>query len=149
MPLRWRLRDGLATGVLWVAYLGLVRAAIEGVIDLLHGRITSLEGARVLAVAPTLIDYATFIAMNGTILIGWALYNWVRFHGPDRRRSITPVTPEAVALHFGADIDLPRTMAATRVGILRHDADGRILGFEPVSLEPEARGSPLEAVPAK
>ncbi len=125
-----RARDGVVTLVLWIAYLVLVQVAIDGVLDLLRGRITSLEGKRVLAVLPTLLEYGVFIGINATILIGWALYNYFRFHGPDRRRSLKPVTAEEVAGHFGVDIALARMMAATRIGILHHDAEGRILRFE-------------------
>ncbi len=128
-----RARDGVITAVLWIAYLALARVAIEGVLDLLRGRITSLEGKRVLAVLPTLLEYGTFVGINGAILIGWALYNYFRFHGPDRRRSIKPVTPEEVAGHFGVDVALARTMAATRIGVLHHDADGRILRYDPAT----------------
>lgn len=104
--------------------------AIEGVLDLLRGRITSLEGKRVLAVLPTLLEYGVFVGINATILIGWALYNYFRFHGPDRRRSLSPVTSAEVATHFGVDIALAQSMAATRVGVLHHDADGEVLRFE-------------------
>lgn len=117
--------------MLWIVYLGLARVAIEGVFDLLRGRITSLEGKRVLAVLPTLLGYGIFVGINATILIGWALYNYFRFHGPDRRRSLSPVTPAEVATHFGVDIALAQTMATTRIGVLHHDAEGNVLRFEP------------------
>lgn len=128
------MRDGLATAILWAAYLGLARAAIDGVFDLLRGRITSLEGKRVLAVMPTLAEYGIFIAINAAILIGWALYNYVRFHGPDRRRTINPVTRDEVARFFAADAATAAAMASARIGVLHHDSEGRILRFEPVAV---------------
>ena len=111
--------------MLWIAYLALVRVAIEGVLDLLRGRITSLEGTRVLAVLPTLLEYAAFIGINATILIGWALYNYFRFHGPDRRRSLKPVTPEEVATAAVALVGtrrVVRTLPGWRGGLMRFGA---------------------------
>lgn len=142
MPLWWHVRDSVATAILWLVYLALVRVAILGVLELLHGRLTTLQGARVVAVLPTLAEYALFIAMNGAVLIGWALYNWARFHGPDRRRTLRPVTGEEVAGHFGVGPDLARTMATARNGVLHHREDGRVAGFDPVVVRPRVPGTP-------
>lgn len=137
------MRDAVATAILWIVYLALVRAAILGVLELLHGRITTIQGARVVAVLPTLAEYGVFIAINAALLIGWALYNWLRFRGPDRRRAIQPVTPDEVARHFGVDPDVARTMATARIGVLHHLADGRVAGFDPVAVRTRAPGAPV------
>ena len=50
MPLWWRVRDGIATVLMWLLYAALINGAILGFWDLVNGRVTSLEGARVIAV---------------------------------------------------------------------------------------------------
>lgn len=142
MPLWWHVRDTIGTTILWLLYLALVRVAILGVLDLLHGQITSLQGARVLAVLPTLAGYAMFIGINAAVLIGWAVYNWVRFHGPDRRRAIRPVTSDDVARHFGVEPEVARSMATARIGILHHREDGGVAGFDPVAVHTRAPSPP-------
>lgn len=130
MPLWRRVRDAIATALMWLLYAALINAAIIGVWDLVNGRVTTLEGARVVAVVPTLREYGIVIAVNGVLLVGWAVYNWLRFRGADRRRGRNPVPPEVVARHFGADEALMARLAATRIGVLHHDEAGRIVAFE-------------------
>jgi poly-beta-1,6-N-acetyl-D-glucosamine biosynthesis protein PgaD len=60
----------------------------------------------------------------------WALYNWFRFHGPDRRRAPRPVNDRIVAEHYG----LPayrvwRWQYAKRI-IAHHDDRGIVRGAE-------------------
>ena len=130
MPLWWRVRDGIATAVMWLLYLALINAAIIGVYDLARGEVSTLEGMRVLAVMPTLQDYGIVIGLNGGLLIGWAVYNYLRFRGADRRRGRRPVAPEVVARHFGADDETATRMTQARIGVLHLDPQGRILRFE-------------------
>ena len=136
VPLWWRVRDGIATVVMWLLYVALINAAIIGLLDLARGEVATLEGMRVLAVMPTLQDYGIVIGLNGGLLIGWALYNWIRFRGADRRRGARPVAPEVVARHFGADDATAARMAQARIGVLHLDPDGRILRFESDAPEP-------------
>jgi biofilm PGA synthesis protein PgaD len=61
-------------------------------------------------------------------LFSWAFYNWVRFHGPDRRREPRAVTDEKVADHYG----LPRhhvwKWQFERRLIAHHDERGVVTG---------------------
>lgn len=146
MPLWWRVRDGIATVVMWLLYIALINAAIVGVMDLARGQLTTLEGMRVLAVMPTLREYGIVIGLNAALLIGWALYNYFRFRGADRRRGLRPVAPEVVARHFGADDALAQRMAQARIGVLHLDPDGRILRFDSdVPETPRAEHPPVAA----
>ena len=130
MP-RWRrVRDACLTACMWALYLLLVRAVLEGAWDLARGRMTSVEGARVFAFLPTLAEYAATIAVNAVILVGWALYNYLRFRGPDRRQTGNPVVPPEIAQHFNVEPDLVAQLVATRIGVLHHHPDGRISHFE-------------------
>jgi biofilm PGA synthesis protein PgaD len=145
VPPWWRVRDGIATALMWLLYALMINAAIVGVMDLLRGEVTSLEGLRVIAVMPTLQDYGIVIAFNASLLIGWAIYNYIRFRGSDRRRGTRAVAPEVVARHFGADDALAARMSRARIGVLHLDPEGRILRFESDAPDPARVEAPVAA----
>jgi poly-beta-1,6-N-acetyl-D-glucosamine biosynthesis protein PgaD len=60
----------------------------------------------------------------------WAMYNWIRVHGPDRRRAPRPVSDRIVADHYG--LPPPRVWRwqyAKRI-IAHHDDRGVVRGAE-------------------
>jgi biofilm PGA synthesis protein PgaD len=76
-------------------------------------------------------------------LILWALYNWMRFRGTDRRRHRVPVNPEGLARYFDSTaIDVFLMHGSQRI-VLHLDEEGRIAQYDisvpgdaPVTIRP-------------
>ena len=76
-------------------------------------------------------DYLTVVAWLGGALLVWAYYNFLRFHGSQRRRARPPVTRAEQASHYGiASAELARWVDARRL-VVHHDEAGRLTGADP------------------
>jgi biofilm PGA synthesis protein PgaD len=78
----------------------------------------------------TLADYGIVIVANGTILILWAVYNWLRFRGPDRRGGGKPVTAADLAALYGRPAGDIEGWQQARILVMFHDPDGTLVGVD-------------------
>ncbi|MES2205745.1 MAG: poly-beta-1,6-N-acetyl-D-glucosamine biosynthesis protein PgaD [Pseudomonadota bacterium] len=93
---------------------------------------------------------AIMMLILGGGLIVWAVYNWIRFRGEDRRRHRVPVNPEGLAQYFDSTaIDLFLMHGSQRI-VLHLDDEGRITqydislpGDEPVIIRAEHGKGPV------
>nr|WP_019571460.1 MULTISPECIES: poly-beta-1,6-N-acetyl-D-glucosamine biosynthesis protein PgaD [Thioalkalivibrio] len=74
--------------------------------------------------------YAIAIVSAGAIFIGWAGYNWFRFHNKERRRAPEPVGTEELARHFGIDRDEAEIIATARIVTVHFDETARIVDVQ-------------------
>jgi biofilm PGA synthesis protein PgaD len=128
---RWmRLRDVALTAAMWAVYAALLRelfVLLAGWVGLAPDADVERYLAKALALLPTLAEYAGAIAVNAALLLGWALYNQLRFRGRDTRRVAPPVETAELAASFGLDLpDLERLRHARRM-LMLHAPDGRLL----------------------
>lgn len=72
--------------------------------------------------------YALTVLLIGISLVGWALYNQVRFRGKERRLPHSPLKNGDIAPYFGVGApDLSAWQHASRL-VIQYDEDGRIKG---------------------
>ncbi len=70
--------------------------------------------------------YGLVIAMLGISLLGWALYNQLRFRGREKRRYQEMIKPHELAAFYRIDPKLiPRLQHAKRI-LISHDESGHI-----------------------
>jgi biofilm PGA synthesis protein PgaD len=103
-----RLGLGLVTAGFWTAWLFFWRP-----VALVFSKMTGIPNPADLLVfgdglrsfLQVLPWYLLVVLLMGTVLIGWANLNWVRFSNKERRSARPPVTPEAMAGHFGVTVE--------------------------------------------
>src|SRR5690242_19269483 len=71
-------------------------------------------------VAQNLGAYAAIGAMNGAMLIGWALYNQIRFRGKERRKFVAPLALKELQAMYGFSIAEIATWQAARIVVIEH-----------------------------
>ncbi|RME32881.1 MAG: poly-beta-1,6-N-acetyl-D-glucosamine biosynthesis protein PgaD [Gammaproteobacteria bacterium] len=135
----WRSRYGygLLTLLAWLAYvylwLPLISLAAWSLgIQLFYRHMIVLEGYK--GLLELLGIYAAVIALLSGIYLGWAIYNWLRFRGVDRRQGMPPVTTEELATRFGIDPAQLEACQQTRRLRVHHDKEARITAID--RLEP-------------
>ncbi|QGM21907.1 poly-beta-1,6-N-acetyl-D-glucosamine biosynthesis protein PgaD [Spiribacter sp. 2438] len=74
--------------------------------------------------------YGIAIGSAGVIFIGWAGYNWFRFHNNERRHAPEPVGTENLARHFGIDRDEAEIIATARIVTVHFDEITGIVDIE-------------------
>jgi len=119
---------------MWIVYLYLIQDAFIDLYMLVDkaARWIFLHAPRpdlpsMFGLMETLGDYAAVIVVNGAILIGWALYNQLRFRGRDSRKAIAAVSPAELGdFHGFSDADVAQWQQA-RILMITHDADGKVL----------------------
>jgi len=94
--------------------------------------------------------YAIGIALLAGSLVCWALYNYLRFRGKERRKALPRVGVAQVAAQAALEPGALKGWQAARVLYVRHDAAGRIEAVEvaPSSSARIAVEEDAEAVPA-
>jgi biofilm PGA synthesis protein PgaD len=107
----------IATLVLW--YMGLRS------IELHFISLGGVEGA-LLALSGFIKGVAT---LSGALIL-WAFYNWIRFAGPDRRKTPPPITDEFLAEHYQLPFEALQHWQMQRRLIAHHDDRGVISGAE-------------------
>ena len=75
--------------------------------------------------------YAGVIAIAGVVFIGWAGYNWFRFHDLERRRAPPPVDTRQLAKHFGITAEEAETIEHDRVVTVHFNQDAGIIEIAP------------------
>ncbi len=135
----WRSRYGygLLTLLAWAAYaylwLPLLSLAAWSLgLKLFYHHMVVLEGYQ--GLLQLLGLYATIIALLSGIYLGWALYNWFRFRGMERRRGMPPVTVDELARHFGLEPHQLQACQHSKRLQVHHDAQARITAID--RLEP-------------
>jgi biofilm PGA synthesis protein PgaD len=76
-------------------------------------------------------DYAIVVGYLGGSLLVWAYYNYMRFHGSQRRQPRLPVSRAEQARYYGVEPARLAQWADAKRLVVRHDADGRITGADP------------------
>jgi biofilm PGA synthesis protein PgaD len=71
--------------------------------------------------------YAIIIVSAAVIFIGWAGYNWLRYHGKQRRHAPAAVGTEELASHFGIASEDARKIAGEPVVTVHFDENARII----------------------
>lgn len=117
---------------LWTPLITLLSWLAGG--DLFYLQMVELEGYKGL-----IADFQSFllvISILGGGLAIWALYNWVRFRGVDRRTAPNAVTTQQLAEFFAVDPQaLDRKQQAKYLSI-RFDADGNIIDSKELAFRP-------------
>ncbi len=75
-------------------------------------------------------SFVTGVAILCGGLFAWAFYNWVRFHGPDRRREPKSITDRAVAERYGLPPPLVWRWQYAKWLRAHHDDRGVVVGAE-------------------
>jgi biofilm PGA synthesis protein PgaD len=128
--LRQRYGYGMATLVLWFAYIYLwIPLATLGAwgleLGFIHRQLTTLQNVeglyRLLAV------YAVVVLAIGMALIAWARLNLTRFRGMDRRKAPLPVTTREVASAFHISPSVLSFWYLSKSITMHHSANGQVL----------------------
>lgn len=154
-PRSQRLVSMLLTVFFWVlwAYLWMPLLALLGWalgVTLYYEEMIMRDGHRILF--EVLPWYAAAVALLGGSLVAWAMYNYYRFRGRERRSAGAPVSVAEVAAYAGVHpVDLARWRHA-RLLHVTHDPDGRIQTVRTVtadSLAPGPSGPATSGPPAR
>jgi len=76
------------------------------------------------------VTYGLIIAASGIVLVSWALYNYWRFRGMDRRRPLPSLGDDHLAQTFALQTDQVRRLHKVQVVRVRHDENGNIADFQ-------------------
>jgi biofilm PGA synthesis protein PgaD len=105
------------------------------------------EGYR--SLAEILLWYALGISAFSGALVAWAIYNWLRFRGKERRKATRPIGLVEQARYFGV---IPYELGAWRrasVVSVTHDPHGRIVAVTAFArTQVSDRGKPEDDTPA-
>lgn len=74
--------------------------------------------------------YTLVIAVLGGSLVLWALYNYLRFRGADRRRPRPAVNAADQGLHYTLDPDELRGWQQERRLVIHHDEHSNVIGVD-------------------
>lgn len=77
-----------------------------------------------------LVDYGLTILAIAALLIGWALYNLIRFRNHERRRAAAPVTKAQLAQDFNVDVNSLNNWQSARRLRVHHDPHGQIVQID-------------------
>lgn len=86
--------------------------------------------------------YGLFVAALAGSLVCWALYNYLRFHGRERRAAAPVVRVAQVAEYAGVDPETLLRWQRARVLHVRHDDAGGIASVEAFPALPEPAPGP-------
>jgi biofilm PGA synthesis protein PgaD len=118
---------------MWSAFLYLLRELflfLHGVGAWLALGAEAPDFLRHLWVAQNLGAYAAVAAVNGAALIGWALYNQIRFRGKERRKFVAPLMLKDLQAMYGFSIAEIATWQSARIVVIEHEPDGSIRSVE-------------------
>lgn len=142
-----RLVSTTLTAVFWAVwlYLWLPAVALLGWwlgISRFYEEMVRLQGYQ--AVVELLGWYAICVAVLAGSLIAWAVYNLLRFRGPDRRKAGPALRVGQVAEALGVEPDSLLAWQRARILHVTHDEAGRIDTVRTLAVpgaEPGDRGS--------
>lgn len=78
----------------------------------------------------TLHLYALIILAGGVLFIFWASYNWLRFHGVDRRAAPKPVDAERIGETFQISTAAVQQAQGAHRLVFHYDDHGNIIDIE-------------------
>jgi len=124
-----RYSQRFLTGAFWVALGLLLRPLLTLGAWLAGGHFFSLAMFQKHGLASLLkvpFVYPMVVVAIGMILIGWAMYNQLRFQNNERRtRQPDSITPAELAAFFGVDKEVVVRWQKTRRIVMNHDETGR------------------------
>ncbi len=80
--------------------------------------------------------YALVILIAGLIFIGWASYNWLRFHGHERRHAPPPIGPRELAHRFCISTEKAEEIEHRRIVTVQFNEDAEIIEISPETAVP-------------
>lgn len=75
--------------------------------------------------------YVLVILLAGLVFIGWASYNWLRFHTHERRRAPPPISARELAHRFCISLDEEKEMSQRRIVTVHFNEDAEIIEITP------------------
>jgi poly-beta-1,6-N-acetyl-D-glucosamine biosynthesis protein PgaD len=129
-----RYSQRILTGAFWVGFAMLLRPLLTLFAWYTGGHLANLalferDGLVNLLRVPFI--YPVMVIAIGSLLIGWAIYNQMRFqHNERRTRHPDPLTPEQLAGFFSVDEQLVRRWQNQRRIVMCHDERGTPLEDE-------------------
>jgi biofilm PGA synthesis protein PgaD len=137
-PAWLRARDRVLSAAMWAIYLYLIREVFidlyllaEDAFDWTLLSVRPHAQPTAFRFAYTLGLYAIVVVLNGTILIGWAVYNQLRFGGVDSRKATGAVGPAELGRFYGVAADQVAEWQKARSLVMIHDADGKLVAGVP------------------
>lgn len=132
-PGRLKLLYGLLTVVFWGLWLYLWMPLITFIawllgLDAFITHMVNLEGYR--GLKQLLAVYSMVIVILGGSLVIWALYNWMRFHGKERRTERAPVSIAEMSDYACMDPAKLKAAQSSQRLVLHHDDHARVTGIE-------------------
>lgn len=128
-----RYRDWLLSGLVWLAYLYLLRVAIGDlyylIVDSFEWLFGSGERPNATAISQflgTLWIYGIVILVDGGILITWALYNRRRYGRLNRYHNRDPVSVDDLAQLYKLSAEDIALWQRSRVLVMHHNLDGTL-----------------------
>lgn len=125
----WRIAlDVLLTVLAWLGFVLLWSRGLRNLLD--HKDIDGLELPIVQQLLPTVHDlsiYVLAILLQGLLLLGWARYNFWRFHGKQRRGPIPALSDSRLMADYDLDAESLQRLRSQAVSVVEHAFDGSIV----------------------
>lgn len=118
--------DALLTVIGWIAFIYLFGAGIVAILRNAAGGPEASLLPTFLPTLGTLSTYAIIALVNAAIFLCWALYNYWRFKGLDRRKPITLINVAQMARSFSVTVDEVSRLRAAKVLTVHHNEKGDI-----------------------
>jgi biofilm PGA synthesis protein PgaD len=126
-----RVWDVLLTVILWILYVYFMWDFFIYCGHLLQWWLTGKSSQSPdLKILHTLLIYAEAILCLGSALIGWAMYNLLRFRGKARRKSAPPVTSVDLAAFYGHPVNDIENWQKKRVLVMHHSENGQLISVD-------------------
>jgi len=137
-----RAAFGLVTLAIWLLWLYLLMPAVT-LLAWAFGALRFVDVMVVQSGASSVFRllgwYLLIVVILSGSLIGWALYNWIRFRNSDRRGARRGVQEhQAIADHLGVDARLLAGWQLARWVRVQFDRDGRIAEIDTWIPQPDA-----------
>lgn len=122
--------DAALTALGWLCFLYLLT---QGVLSIVNERPLGPDvpfWTQVMPTLHTLTVYMIVAALNGSLLLSWAMYNRRRFARADRRKSLPRLQDGALMRSFGVSQEQLAGLRSTDVAVIHHAEDGQIMDIE-------------------
>ena len=141
----WRSTlDITLTLLAWLGFLLLWGRGLRSMLQ--HKDIDGLELPIAQQLLPTVHDLAIYvlaILLQGLLLLGWARYNFWRFHGKQRRGPIPALSDSRLMADYDLDPASLQRLRTQAVSVVEHACDGSIVQV----VTPAPRPQTSRAVP--
>jgi biofilm PGA synthesis protein PgaD len=126
-----RSSDWVLTAIVWALYLYMIRDAVTElgylISESLNRTFVGIARSPMMGTAnvfDTLRLYGVIVLANAAVLIGWALYNQLRFRGRERRKARRLVTVDDLATLYQLPAEDISKWQTSRILKMRHNGDG-------------------------